>query len=131
MAETYNAFKGFKIVTPTTWAGTDAVDKKGYLWFVRTKVGSVTKGDIYFGTRHYGQYDPTNASDIDELKKVLGNIPGLSGKPGIPADKKTVADIIEQTASDLSSLTTRVSTLEGKQKTDDTIHTFSGNDVEE
>ena len=36
-----------------------------------------------------------------------------------------------QTASDLSSLTSRVSTLEGKQKTDDTIHTFSGNDVEE
>lgn len=91
-------FKGFKIVTPTTWAGTDAVDKKGYLWFVRTEVGSVTKGDIYFGTRHYGQYDPTNASDIDELKKVLGNIPELSGKPGIPADKKTVADIIEHIA---------------------------------
>lgn len=98
MAETYSAFKGFKIVTPTTWAGTDAVDKKGYLWFVRTEVGSVTKGDIYFGTRHYGQYDPTNASDIDELKKVLGNIPELSGKPGIPADKKTVADIIEHIA---------------------------------
>lgn len=91
-------FKGFKIVTPTTWAGTDAVDKKGYLWFVRTEVGNVTKGDIYFGTRHYGQYDPTNASDIDELKKVLGNIPELSGKPGIPADKKTVADIIEHIA---------------------------------
>ena len=36
-----------------------------------------------------------------------------------------------QTASDLSSLTTRVSTLEGKQKTDDNIHTFSGNDVED
>lgn len=36
-----------------------------------------------------------------------------------------------QTATDLSSLTTRVSTLEGKQKTDDNIHTFSGGDVED
>ena len=36
-----------------------------------------------------------------------------------------------QTATDLSSLTTRVSTLEDKQQTDDNIHTFSGNDVEE
>lgn len=37
----------------------------------------------------------------------------------------------EQTATDLSSLTTRVSTLEDKQKTDDNIHTFSGGDVED
>ena len=36
-----------------------------------------------------------------------------------------------QTATDLSSLTTRVSTLEGKQSKDDTIDTFSGNDVED
>ena len=37
----------------------------------------------------------------------------------------------EKTATDLSSLTTRVSTLEDKQKTDDITHTFSGNDVED
>ena len=107
MAETYSAFKGFKIVHSSTWAVTNAVDKKGYLWFVRTgdvnDKSNVTKGDIYFGTRHYGQYDPTNASDIVELKKVLGNIPGLSGKPGIPADKKTVADIIEHIAKPYSA----------------------------
>ena len=36
-----------------------------------------------------------------------------------------------QTATDLSSLTSRVSMLEGKQSKDDNIHTFSGNDVEE
>ena len=36
-----------------------------------------------------------------------------------------------QTATELSSLASRVSTLEGKQETDDTIHKFSGNDVEE
>lgn len=36
-----------------------------------------------------------------------------------------------QAATDLSSLTTRVSTLEGKQSKDDTIHTFSGGDVED
>ena len=96
MAETYSAFKGFKIVTPTTWAGTDAVDKKGYLWFVRTEVGNVTKGDIYFGTRHYGQYDPTNTSDIDELKKVLGTISNLSGKVnGIPETATTVEEILK------------------------------------
>lgn len=96
MAETYSAFKGFKIVTPTTWAGTDAVDKKGYLWFVRTEVGGVTKGDIYFGTRHYGQYDPTNASDIDELKKVLGTISNLPGKVNnIPATATTVEEILK------------------------------------
>ena len=89
-------FKGFKIVTPTTWAGTDAVDKKGYLWFVRTEVGNVTKGDIYFGTRHYGQYDPTNTSDIDELKKVLGTISNLSGKVnGIPETATTVEEILK------------------------------------
>lgn len=100
MAETYSAFKGFKIVHSSTWENLEGTPekKKGYLWFVRTgDVGdksNVTKGDIYFGTRHYGQYDPTNASD-------------------------------------LSSLTTRVSTLEGKQSKDDTIHTFSGGDVED
>lgn len=109
MAETYSAFKGFKIVHSSTWENLKDTpeEKKGYLWFVRTgNVGdksNVTKGDIYFGTRHYGQYDPTNASDIDELKKVLGNIPGLSGKPGIPADKKTVADIIEHIAKPYSA----------------------------
>lgn len=96
MSETYSAFKGFKIVTPTTWAGTGAVDKKGYLWFVRTEVGGVTKGDIYFGTRHYGQYDPTNASDIDELKKVLGTISNLPGKVNnIPATATTVEEILK------------------------------------
>lgn len=96
MAETYNAFKGFKIVTPTTWAGTNAADKKGYLWFVRTEVGAVTKGDIYFGTRHYGQYDPTNASDITELKKVLGTISNLPGKVNnIPATATTVEEILK------------------------------------
>lgn len=36
----------------------------------------------------------------------------------------------EQTATDLSSLTTRVSTLEDKQKTDDYTHTFSGTDTD-
>lgn len=100
MAETYSAFKGFKIVTQTTWAGTDAVDKKGYLWFVRTgdvnDKSNVTKGDIYFGTRHYGQYDPTNASDIDELKNVLGTISNLPGKVNnIPATATTVEEILK------------------------------------
>lgn len=36
-----------------------------------------------------------------------------------------------QTATDLSALQAKVSTLESKQQTDDNIHTFSGNDVEE
>lgn len=106
MQETYNVYKGLKIVHSSTWNKTTEENKKGYLWFVRTgnvdDKSNVTKGDIYFGTRHYGQYDPTNASDIAELKKVLGNIAGLSGKPGIPADKKTVADIIEHIAKPYS-----------------------------
>ena len=100
MAETYSAFKGFKIVHSSTWAVTNAVDKKGYLWFVRTgdvnDKSNVTKGDIYFGTRHYGQYDPTNASDIDELKKVLGTISNLPGKVNnIPATATTVEEILK------------------------------------
>lgn len=106
MKETYNVYKGLKIVHSSTWDKTTEENKKGYLWFVRTgnidDKSNVTKGDIYFGTRHYGQYDPTNASDITELKKVLGNIAGLSGKPGIPANKKTVADIIEHIAKPYS-----------------------------
>lgn len=36
----------------------------------------------------------------------------------------------EKTATDLSSLATRVSTLEDKQKTDDYTHTFSGTDTD-
>lgn len=100
MAETYSAFKGFKIVHSSTWAVTNAVDKKGYLWFVRTgdvnDKSNVTKGDIYFGTRHYGQYDPTNASDIDELKNVLGTISNLPGKVNnIPATATTVEEILK------------------------------------
>lgn len=102
MAETYNAFKGFKIVHSSTWENLKDTpeEKKGYLWFVRTgNVGdksNVTKGDIYFGTRHYGQYDPTNASDIDELKKVLGTISNLPGKVNnIPATATTVEEILK------------------------------------
>lgn len=100
MAETYSAFKGFKIVHSSTWAVTNAVDKKGYLWFVRTgdvnDKSNVTKGDIYFGTRHYGQYDPTNARDIDELKNVLGTISNLPGKVNnIPATATTVEEILK------------------------------------
>lgn len=100
MAETYSAFKGFKIVHSSTWAVTNAVDKKGYLWFVRTgdvnDKSNVTKGDIYFGTRHYGQYDPTNASDIDELKNVLGTISNLPGKVNnIPETATTVEEILK------------------------------------
>lgn len=102
MAETYSAFKGFKIVHSSTWENLKDTpeEKKGYLWFVRTgDVGdksNVTKGDIYFGTRHYGQYDPTNASDIDELKKVLGTISNLPGKVNnIPATATTVEEILK------------------------------------
>ena len=102
MAETYSAFKGFKIVHSSTWENLKDTpeEKKGYLWFVRTgNVGDksdVTKGDIYFGTRHYGQYDPTNASDIDELKKVLGTISNLPGKVNnIPATATTVEEILK------------------------------------
>lgn len=102
MAETYSAFKGFKIVHSSTWENLkDAPEeKKGYLWFVRTgdvdDKSVVTKGDIYFGTRHYGQYDPTNASDIDELKKVLGTISNLPGKVNnIPATATTVEEILK------------------------------------
>ena len=102
MAETYSAFKGFKIVHSSTWENLKDTpeEKKGYLWFVRTgNVGdksNVTKGDIYFGTRHYGQYDPTNASDIDELKNVLGTISNLPGKVNnIPATATTVEEILK------------------------------------
>ena len=102
MAETYSAFKGFKIVHSSTWENLKDTpeEKKGYLWFVRTgNVGdksNVTKGDIYFGTRHYGQYDPTSASDIDELKKVLGTISNLPGKVNnIPATATTVEEILK------------------------------------
>ena len=102
MAETYSAFKGFKIVHSSTWENLKDTpeEKKGYLWFVRTgnvdDKSDVTKGDIYFGTRHYGQYDPTNASDIDELKKVLGTISNLPGKVNnIPATATTVEEILK------------------------------------
>ena len=102
MAETYSAFKGFKIVHSSTWENLKDTpeEKKGYLWFVRTgKVDdkdNLTKGDIYFGTRHYGQYDPTNASDIDELKKVLGTISNLPGKVNnIPETATTVEEILK------------------------------------
>ena len=102
MAETYSAFKGFKIVHSSTWENLKDTpeEKKGYLWFVRTgdvdDKSVVTKGDIYFGTRHYGQYDPTNASDIDELKKVLGTISNLPGKVNnIPATATTVEEILK------------------------------------
>lgn len=102
MAETYSAFKGFKIVHSSTWENLKDTpeEKKGYLWFVRTgnvdDKSDVTKGDIYFGTRHYGQYNPTNASDIDELKKVLGTISNLPGKVNnIPATATTVEEILK------------------------------------
>lgn len=102
MAETYSAFKGFKIVHSSTWENlkTTPEKKKGYLWFVRTgdvdDKSNVIKGDIYFGTRHYGQYNPTNAIDIDELKRVLGTISNLPGKVNnIPATATTVEEILK------------------------------------
>ena len=102
MAETYSAFKGFKIVHSSTWENlkTTPEKKKGYLWFVRTgdvdDKSNVIKGDIYFGTRHYGQYNPTNAIEIDELKNVLGTISNLPGKVNnIPATATTVEEILK------------------------------------
>ena len=102
MAETYSAFKGFKIVHSSTWENLKDTPekKKGYLWFVRTgdvdDKSNVIKGDIYFETRHYGQYNPTNAIDIDELKNVLGTISNLPGKVNnIPATATTVEEILK------------------------------------
>lgn len=102
MAETYSAFKGFKIVHSSTWENLKDTpeNKKGYLWFVRTgdvdDKSNVIKGDIYFGTRHYGQYNPTNAIDIDELKRVLGTISNLPGKVNnIPSTATTVEEILK------------------------------------
>lgn len=36
MAETYSAFKGFKIEHYSKWENLTPEKKKGYLWFVRT-----------------------------------------------------------------------------------------------
>ena len=65
MAEKTGQFKGIKQVLKETYD--KAVDKTGYLWFVRP-TADAQSGDIYFGTRHYGRFDenevPKSGADI-------------------------------------------------------------------
>lgn len=70
MADTKKVFLGFKQVTSASFA--EVTDKAGYLWFVRDAETGL--GDIYFGTRHYGSYDPSVATDLAALKEAVNGI---------------------------------------------------------
>lgn len=60
-------FKGFRQVTATEYD--KATDKKGYIWFVRPDSGS-TSGDIYLGTRCYGQYNSDMALTVSDVENL-------------------------------------------------------------
>lgn len=62
-------FKGFKQVLKGAYDGTNAEDRKGYLWLVRPDSAS-TKGDIYFGNRHYGHFGD-EAENIENINNIL------------------------------------------------------------
>lgn len=65
MAEKTGQFKGIKQVLKETYD--NAADKTGYLWFVRP-TADAQSGDIYFGTRHYGNF---NENEITKAGKDL------------------------------------------------------------
>lgn len=72
-------FKGFKQVNATEWAATSDANKKQYMWFVRPDGATDgTKGDLYFGTRHYGH---VNEAELDALKQILTSV-GLNPTTG-------------------------------------------------
>lgn len=64
-------FLGFKQVTSDKFS--EVTDKKGYLWLVREVVDSelTGKADIWFGSRHYGSFDPSIASEISRMKETI------------------------------------------------------------
>ena len=63
-------FLGFKQVKLETFEAT--TERAGYLWFVRNP--ETGAGDIYFGNKHYGSYDPSVATDLESLKSSVEKI---------------------------------------------------------
>lgn len=86
MAETHALFKGIKQTLYETYTGLSTTEKVGYLWFVRESSDSAN-GDIYLGSRHYGHY---NANE-----------------------KSTIAKLVEDVATNTSSITAIEKTLDG------------------
>lgn len=125
-------FKGIKSVTGSFFNGVNAIDKKGYIWFVRTVVEDAEGEssplsndiyDIYFGTKHYGHFQEgqfeTIANDIQLLKNndstfatlhsKLAEVLGLSKD----WDKITVNEVEYETLNAVFvALSQRVDTLE-------------------
>ncbi len=72
-------FKGFMQVTADVFNGKTEAEKKQYLWLVRPNGATDgTKGDLYFGTRHYGHVDE---AELDALKQILTSV-GLNPTTG-------------------------------------------------
>jgi hypothetical protein len=81
--------KGIKQVTLDQFNATSNDGKLGFIWFVRTPATTGAtptpeKGDLYFGTRHYGSFDPDITSDlgakVDSIITSLGNFIDADGE---------------------------------------------------
>lgn len=64
-------YKGLRFELKNIYNSLSDDQKKGILWFVRES-NDDTKGDIYFGTRHYGS-SRGNALNEEDINSILAN----------------------------------------------------------
>lgn len=95
-------FLGFKQVTSDKFS--EVTDKKGYLWLVREVVdGELTgKADIWFGSRHYGSFDPSIASEIATMKETID---AILKEVNAKVDFETYEDTINKIEASVSAVT--------------------------
>ena len=131
-------FLGFKQVKSETFESVS--DRAGYLWFVRNP--ETGAGDIYFGNKHYGSYDPSVATDLDALKtsveKILTDIgyndenglefaDALSGETTfVGAINKLVSLVEEKADADNVYTKDEVDTTLAKYVANTTLETYKG-----
>lgn len=70
MADTKKVFLGFRQVTSANFA--DITDRSGYLWLVRDVESGA--GDIWFGNKHYGSFNPTISDDLSAVRTAVDGI---------------------------------------------------------
>lgn len=90
-------FNGFKQVTLEYFNTIEESERKGYIWFVRSNIGTDTDGnvtydsDIYFGNRLYAHYSNDVNESIDAIIDILSDA-GLVDDSG---NTVNISDLLE------------------------------------
>ena len=82
-------YKGLRFELKNIYNSLSDDQKKGFLWFVRES-NDDTKGDIYFGTRHYGS-SRGDALTEEEINSILTNYATKKELTGYTTDSEFTA----------------------------------------